>query len=270
MLGRMLLNKLFSILINALNKLVHAEAINIVNITKKIYYFTLFFSGKVGKFLAYCKTPLGHLFIPYEDGSFYYIKEILVEEIYDRLWRNETFDLIIDIGAHVGIFTLKVAKRGRMILAFEPHPVNYLIFSKNVKYNMLNNVIPLRLALSDGPGVTYLYEGRFSGSASIKPLLGRHATSIKVQVDTLDNVVSKLYPNLNITEISVFIKLDAEVSEVEILRGSSKLLTTAKRIKISCASYHYPDEVIQVYNFLKKMGFKILVSKNNIVYAEKY
>jgi high-affinity nickel permease len=48
-------------------------------------------------------------------------------------------------------------------------------------------------------------------------LPGRHATSIKVQVDTLDNVVSKLYPNLNITEISVFIKLDAEGSEVEIL-----------------------------------------------------
>jgi len=32
----------------------------------------------------------------------------------------------------------------------------------------------------------------------------------------------------------------------------------------------HPDEVIQVYNFLKKMGFKILILKNNIVYAEKY
>lgn len=98
------------------------------------------------------------------------------------MWRDETFDLIIDIGAHVGIFTLKVAKRGRMILAFEPHPVNYLIFSKNVRYNMLNNVIPLRLALSDSPGVTYLYEGRFSVQLQLNLCRGDMQLALKFKL----------------------------------------------------------------------------------------
>jgi predicted CoA-binding protein len=69
--------------------------------------------------------------------------------------------------------------------------------------------------------------------------------------------------------MSILLKVDVEGSEVEVLRGASKILTSAKNVKISCASYHYTDEIYDVSRLLHKMGFKILVSRNYIIYAVK-
>jgi hypothetical protein len=64
-----------------------------------------------------------------------------------------------------------------------------LLFVENIKLIMLNNVLPLKLAISDKAGVVNLYEGRLSGSASLKALLGRRRANIKVRVDILDNII---------------------------------------------------------------------------------
>jgi predicted RNA methylase len=176
----------------------------------------------------------------YEDGSFYYIKEIFIDEIYDKLWRDETFDLIIDAGAHVGIFTLKAAKKGRKILALEPHPINYLLLVENIRINTLNNVLPFKSALSEWVGVADLYEG--------------------------DNVVINRL-NLNPINLHILLKVYVEGSEVEVLRGVHKVLTTAKEVRVSCASYHYEGEALDVSRLLRGMGFKTLISEGYIVYA---
>jgi hypothetical protein len=74
-----------SLLVNILNRLSCFKQNITTDFTKKLHYFTLYFSGKAGKTVAYCSLPLGHLFIPYEDGSFYCIKEIFIDGIYDKL-----------------------------------------------------------------------------------------------------------------------------------------------------------------------------------------
>ena len=266
-LGRALLVRAFSLPVNAFGILPGAKVNVIADLTKKLYYFTLFFTGRTRKGIAYCSTPLGHLLIPYEDGSFYYMREILVEEIYDKPWKDETFDLIIDVGAHVGIFTLKASKKGEKVLAFEPHPINYLLLVKNIELNTLSNVLTFKLAISDRAGIVDLYEGRFSGSASLKALPGRRKAGIKVKCDTLDNIVGQM--NLDLSDMSVFLKVDVEGSEMEVLRGASYVLRSAKRMKVSCASYHYAGEILEVGRLLRKMGFRVFKSNNYIIYAER-
>jgi FkbM family methyltransferase len=64
------------------------------------------------------------------------------------------------VGAHIGIFTLKVARlvgKEGIVLAIGPNRENYsfLISSKNI--NNLENVIPVCTALSDYCGKVRLY-----------------------------------------------------------------------------------------------------------------
>ena len=61
----------------------------------------------------------------------------------------EPNDIVFDVGAHMGFFTLKVAKHVKEVIAFEPDPYNlhYLLF--NVKLNKLTNVRVFRLALGE-------------------------------------------------------------------------------------------------------------------------
>jgi len=60
--------------------------------------------------------------------------------------------IVVDVGAHVGWYTLiagiKVGPKGK-VLAIEPEPRNFSILCRNIHDNRLNNVISLRIALSD-------------------------------------------------------------------------------------------------------------------------
>ena len=59
-------------------------------------------------------------------------------------------DTIIDIGAHVGLFSLLVSqlcKTGK-ILSFEPVRENFNLLVSNLKLNHIENVLPFNMAVS--------------------------------------------------------------------------------------------------------------------------
>lgn len=56
----------------------------------------------------------------------------------------ETFknnDILWDIGANVGVYSLYAAIKGHLVLSFEPSPGNYYLLSKNIEINKLDNKI---------------------------------------------------------------------------------------------------------------------------------
>lgn len=58
-------------------------------------------------------------------------------------------EMFIDIGAHIGKYALRVAKivgDEGMVLAVEPHPINYQTLVRNIELNKIRNVIPINLA----------------------------------------------------------------------------------------------------------------------------
>lgn len=81
------------------------------------------------------------------------------ENVYLRECRVKDSDVVIDVGAHVGLFTLKVARMARrgLIIALEPHPFTFSLLKLNLKMNSIMNVVPLNLALSDYNGLGKLY-----------------------------------------------------------------------------------------------------------------
>ena len=58
-------------------------------------------------------------------------------------------DVVLDIGANIGIFTCKLASKVNRVIAIEPEPSNFSTLTKNVKQNNFFNVNLLNLAVSD-------------------------------------------------------------------------------------------------------------------------
>ena len=73
--------------------------------------------------------------------------------------------VFVDIGAHVGLYTLPAARAvgasGRVI-AFEPHPGNRALLEENVGRNALNNVTVVAAAVSESPGEMSLQVSPFN------------------------------------------------------------------------------------------------------------
>jgi FkbM family methyltransferase len=102
------------------------------------------------------ETDWGPLFIDARDEV---IRPALEQH---RIWEPGETDLIlawlrpgmtfVDIGAHVGYYTLMAARRvapGGLVFAFEPSPRNYELLLANVWRNQLTNVACFPWAVSD-------------------------------------------------------------------------------------------------------------------------
>jgi len=124
-------------------------------------------------------------------------------------------DVIYDIGAHVGYFTLLfsvlVGNKGKVV-AFEPNKKNLEILKRHLKINRCKNVIVVDKAVSDKTGITFFDTGDGSWTGKIS-LTGEY----EVEVVKLDDFISKnLIPSV--------IKIDVEGEELNVLRGAKNFI----------------------------------------------
>lgn len=86
-------------------------------------------------------NPTGEPVLPFLAAS---------SEILDRY--NGPLDVVVDIGAHVGTFTLIAAKRGAgLVVACEPDPENHARLTNNVAINKVRDkvvILPLAVSLN--------------------------------------------------------------------------------------------------------------------------
>ena len=59
-------------------------------------------------------------------------------------------DIVFDIGAHVGVFSICIAKAHPEVTVFavEPDKINYRNLLRNIKFNRIQNVVPIRAAIT--------------------------------------------------------------------------------------------------------------------------
>ena len=186
---------------------------------------------------------------------------IYLEDCYDQS-QLKTGMNVIDIGAHIGMYTVlaaeKVGNTGKVI-AIEPELKNYKQLIENIDLNGFKNIISQNIALADYEGSGKLYFGSFSESHSL--IFPEDKNSyIEVPVKTLDNLLEEL----NLRKVDI-IKIDAEGAEVPILKGAEKTLKANPNCKVIVASYHYPSQIKEVSQFLNDRGFKTKVYKESII-----
>jgi|ERR1043166_1210092 FkbM family methyltransferase len=130
-------------------------------------------------------------------------------------------DVVLDIGANIGFYTLLFARlvgdSGR-VYAFEPDPTNFALLEKNVRANGYKNVELVRKALADENGKTRLYLAKNNRGMHRLYQPRRGGKSVEVDVVRLDDYFAADHTRIN------FVKMDVEGAESAVLRGMSALL----------------------------------------------
>lgn len=71
------------------------------------------------------------------------VNEVHGSNIYEKKYSLSEGDVVVDVGAHIGSFTLKAAhqvgSRGRVV-GVEPYSQNYELLTRNVALNSYHNV----------------------------------------------------------------------------------------------------------------------------------
>jgi len=134
-------------------------------------------------------------------------------------------DTAIDVGANIGSYTLRLARRFRTVIAFEPDPAMCSILRLNAKVNKLKNIKVEEMALGNEDGVSPLYVRKGTGATSLSHShYGlKYETVKKVRVAKLDSL-SGIPGKVD------FVKLDAEGLELPILRGARSTIARFRPI----------------------------------------
>lgn len=143
---------------------------------------------------------------------------------------------VIDIGAHIGYYTLLFAKlvgaSGR-IISFEPLPQNFALLKENVALNHLDNVLVLPQAIFSRDEeilISVPDDQPYSGQASVAQRQG--SVHFQVPALTLDSycATASVQPD--------FLKMDVEGAEYDVLLGARETI-------VRC----HPKLLIELHHF---------------------
>jgi FkbM family methyltransferase len=147
----------------------------------------------------------------------------------------EKDDTVFDVGAHFGFFSYYAVQKGaKEVYAFEPNPSTFEILKKHAKI-WSDKIKPLEFALYSSSGFLDLFiPTPLSISSTLREK--ENCEKVKVKTITLDSFVK----GYNVERVD-FIKIDAEGSEREILKGAKETIKKFKP-KMAIAAYHLPDD----------------------------
>ena len=168
-------------------------------------------------------------------------------------------DIVIDIGANIGYYSLLLAYRvgnSGHVYAFEPDPLNRKILTKNIDANNLNNITISDAAIDQaiGKAKLYLSEENFGDHRLfLDKSEEQQRNRIKIRCETLDH----LFCN-TITEKPIsFIKIDTQGYEPFVIAGGRQLICKYKpTIFLEYWPYGYRHSnanAIKMNQFLRKI-----------------
>jgi FkbM family methyltransferase len=150
-------------------------------------------------------------------------------------------DVIVDLGANLGYFTLLAAKlvgkKGK-VYSFEPESRNYDYLVKNIELNGYDNIVATQKAVSDKHGKVRLYICPYdSGHHTINQYGGIEAykpdfTHDDVVLDFVEVETIALDDFLKDVEQVDVVKMDVEGAEMLALSGMDGIIRRSKNLKM--------------------------------------
>lgn len=136
----------------------------------------------------------------------------------------QSHDVVIDIGANVGVYTCLAASYGKPVLSFEPSRRNQDYLYRNLWENRFVDVEVLPVGLSEKSGLGRIYG--YGGIASFVPGWAQAQKSkySLVPLTTLDAITATRFQGNKL-----LIKLDVEGFELEVLRGATRTLVLSPK-----------------------------------------
>lgn len=196
--------------------------------------------------------------------------EVLMDGVYDRFPIQAT-DTVVDIGAHIGSFSIKAASNciDGKVFAFEPFPATYSVLAKNLSSR--SNVTCIQKCIAGTRGEQQLFVS--DANPAENSLTRQTDKSVAVQSITLKDVLE----TLEINSIDL-LKVDCEGAEFDIIYNSRDELQSVKKIVMEV---HEPalfniegaGSINDLCRFIGNCGFSVEFKRENrfqgYIFAEK-
>jgi FkbM family methyltransferase len=179
-----------------------------------------------------------------------YVKEILLK-------RTEMDDVVIEVGANIGIYAIPLAKKVKKVIALEPHPITVSILKKSVELNNITNMTIYQDAAAASKG-TISYE------LATRPMNAKIATDHSNKVITVNTTTLDL---VSAHEEKVdWLIIDVEGSEVGVLNGGTEFFKKfSPRIIIEVDD----SNIVTIHKILEIQGYTIQQIFGMYYYAQK-
>ncbi|MBN1649553.1 MAG: FkbM family methyltransferase [Spirochaetales bacterium] len=208
------------------------------------------------------------------------IGQIWEEECYTSVYHVRKDDVVIDIGANIGIFTLYALAKGAYVYAIEPNPAAFEILQRNIaENNFTDNARLFGFAISDSNGFADLqipasekiYSlGSTTISNEIKSDMEKRQEiefrSLRVETVSINSFLEKHVQEDKQTD---FLKMDCEGAEFPILESLDK--EHAKRINHIVMETHMGYDESRIVGILNGNGFTVdKIAKRSGYYQTGY
>lgn len=179
-------------------------------------------------------------------------------DLLETLKREDKKILFLDIGAYIGTYSITVGNRFRKygdlhIIAFEPSKSNYEILEKNVTMNELrNNIETQNIALyhEDGTSLGFQSIPEAAVSSRLSPSVnGKNVVTVTTK--TLNIIIGEKAKDYDV----IFMKIDVEGAETEVLQGSTVLLKSGAKIHIMVEDF----TDTKILSYLEENGAEFVV-----------
>jgi len=137
----------------------------------------------------------------------------------------EKGDVVIDIGAYIGLFGMALAKKHPdiTVYAFEPISINYQNILRGLEANGIQNVRAFHLAITgDGRELEMLYCHGFMGGSTSRQIQRENISSAHLFEKVRSKTLDQIFDEFGIQSCKL-LKIDCEGSEYEILQASRYL-----------------------------------------------
>jgi len=185
----------------------------------------------------------------------HHFRAIFVEDQYQsqRFIKNDSN--VIDVGANMGIFSIRAAAiaKGGKVFAFEPSPDTFDKLRQNSRrYSNIscldsalgNKISSAQLAVaSDCPAIDTITDSQYYKDSSQK-----YDEFKKIKMITLDSFVK-----LNNVKKVDFIKIDSEGYELKVLEGARQTIKKFSPV-IAVSAYHNKNDIDRIPEFIQKVG----------------
>jgi len=181
-------------------------------------------------------------------------KTLLTKEPETIEWVNgfNKTDVLWDIGANVGVYSLYAARRGLSVIAFEPSPSNYYLLSRNIEINKMDdNISAYCVALNNETKLDSFYMastelgGALNSFGEARDWQGEvfEASLKQAMVGfSIDNFIQQFNP-----PFPTHIKIDVDGIEDSIIKGANDTLKDSRLksvlIELDITRKEYTGEV---------------------------
>ena len=188
-----------------------------INLKQKKYFFLKHFTNQVYN-NKYFYSIINH-YECYLRAVTFEQKEVDTLEWIDGL---QPEDILFDIGANIGVYSLYASPKINSVIAFEPHYQNYANLNTNIHLNKFSNIKAYCIAFDSTPGLGSFNHYKSNPGSSTSQLNRNIDQNNKVFevnqkqeiiIESLSSFIKKsnFFPN--------HIKIDVDGIELEILKG---------------------------------------------------